>query len=402
MAIERVVVVGGSVAGASAARALRRQGFSGELLLIGQETHPPYSRPALSKQFLLDPGKDPAGLYQPLGGELAVRTLAGRTATGLDLRGREVTLDDGQRVRFDGLVIATGAMPRRPPRHWHAGAGLPGVHVLRTLDDAAALRAELAGGPRLVVIGAGFIGCEVAAAARQLGLTVTLVDAMPLPLCQPLGQTAAAAVRDIHREHGTRLRLGSAVQRLLGARRVEAVQLATGEVLPADLVVAGMGVHPATDWLRGSGLALDGGVLCDANCRALGAPGVAAAGDVARWHNPLFGELMRVEHWSNAIAQAETAVRALLSPGTAQPYAHVPYFWSEQYGVRLQFVGKRPAAGDGRLVRGSVAERRFVIGYEERGRIVGGLAVNSPGDCRPLRDLVQRGAPFESAATAAA
>jgi len=397
-----VVIVGGSLAGASAARSLRRQGFSGEALLIGQEIHPPYSRPALSKQFLLDSGKGADSLYQPLGDELAVRALAGRTAAGLDLREREVTLDDGERIKFDGLVVATGAAPRRPPRHWLARAGLPGIHVRRTVDDAAALRAELAAGPRLVVIGAGFIGCEVAAAARQLGLAVTLVDVAPLPLYQPLGLTAAAAVRDIHREHGTQLRLGSAVKRLLGVRRVEAVQLVTGEVLPADLVVAALGVDPATGWLRGSGLALDGGVLCDASCRALGAPGVVAAGDVARWHNPLFGELMRVEHWSNAIAQAETAVRALLSPGTAQPYAHVPYFWSEQYGVRMQFVGKRPAAGDGRLVRGGVAERSFVIGYEERGRIVGGLAVNSPRDCRPLRDLVQRGAPFESVVTAAA
>lgn len=363
--------------------------------MIGQETHPAYSRPALSKQFLLDPAKSPADLYLPFGDDLAVGSLAGRAATGLDLALSEVTLDDGERVRYDGLVIATGSVPRRLPGLRREEAGLPGVHQLRTVDDAVRLRAELARSPRVAVIGAGFIGCEVAAAARALGLDVTLIDAAPLPLRQPLGRAAATAVRDLHAEHGTRLRLGATVQRLVGGRAVEAVLLATGEAVPADLVVIGVGVSPATDWLRGSGLRVADGVVCDANCRAVGAPSVVAAGDVARWHNPLFGELMRVEHWSNATAQADSAVRALLSPGAERPYAEVPYFWSEQYGVRLQFVGKRAPGDDGRLVRGDVAARSFVIAYQERGRIVGALAVNRPRDCRPLRDLIGCGAPFD-------
>lgn len=399
----RVVIVGGSLAGSSAARALRRQGFDDEILLIGQEPHPPYSRPALSKQFLLDPGKNPADLYLPLDGELAIQALAGRTATGLDLAKREVTLDGGERVRYGGLVIATGSVPRRlpgkqPEDTWPE----EGVHLLRTVDDAMALRAGLAAGPPVVVIGAGFIGCEVAAAARKLGLDVTLVDAAPLPLEQPLGRPAAIFIRDLHAEHGIRLRLGTTIQRLFSSRHVEGVELATGEVLPAGLVVIGVGVTPATDWLRESGLALDNGVLCDANCRSVSVPSVVAAGDVARWHNPLFGELMRVEHWSNATTQAEAAVRALLEPGTAPQYVHVPYFWSEQYGVRLQFLGKRPADDDGSLIRGDVAGRSFVIAYAECGRIVGALAVNRPRDCRPLRDLIERGAPFDTAALTAA
>jgi NADPH-dependent 2,4-dienoyl-CoA reductase/sulfur reductase-like enzyme len=395
--LDRVVIAGGSLAGWTAARSLRRHGFGGDIVLIGAEAGSPYSRPVLSKQFLLDPGKQAADVHLPVSLDLAVRAMPGREATGLDLGRREVILHDGARIGFGGLVIATGAAPRRLPRLQRDG-----VHLLRTLPDAEALRAAMARGPRVVVIGAGFIGCEVAAAARQRGLDVTLVDSEPLPLQRALGPAAAVAVRDLHAAQGVRLRLGTTVDRLLGTGRAEAVQLATGETLPADLVVVGVGVAPATGWLRESGLLLDGGVVCDAYCRAVGADRVVAAGDVARWHNPLFGELMRVEHWSNASAQADAAARALLAPGTAPPYAHAPYFWSEQYGMRLQFVGKRPDRDAGRLVRGDVSGPSFVIGYEEHGRLVGALAVNRPRECRALRDLVLRGAPFASVLSDAA
>lgn len=382
----RVVVVGGSVAGLSAARSLRRRGFSGEILLVGEEEHPPYSRPPLSKQFLLNAAKTAADLYLPVDESLGIERLAGRRAVGLDVENRVVALDDGDSARFDGLVIATGSTPRRLPL-----PELDGVRLLRTVDDAVALRAEFARGPRVVVIGGGFIGCEVAATARKLGLDVTLVDDGPLPLGRVLGATAATAIRDLHIENGTRLRMGAKVERLLGTGRVEEVLLDTGEVIPADLVVVGVGVVPATDWLRGSGLQVDDGVLCDAHCRAVNSSHVVAAGDVARWYNPLFSVHMRVEHWNNATAQADAAVEALLSPATAQPYAHVPYFWSEQYDMRLQFVGRRPDDHEGRLAHGRTDERSFVLTYENRGRIVGALAVNRPQDLGSYRALIANG-----------
>ena len=276
--------------------------------------HAPYDRPPLSKQVLAGHWDvDRLALTVGVDGGIDALDLdwrLGTLATGLDLDARQVVLADGERLGFDGLVIATGATPRRLP----GSEGLAGVHTLRTLDDCLAVRAELdAGARRLVVVGAGFIGAEVAATCRTRGLDVTMVEALPVPLGQALGEEMGAVLADLHRDHGVDVRLGTAVAGLDGGDdgRVERVRLADGSAIEADLVVVGIGVVPNTGWLEGSGLTLDDGVVCDAT--TLAAPGVVAAGDVARWPSRRFGELMRVEHWDNAIAMGAHAARRLLA-----------------------------------------------------------------------------------------
>ncbi|MGH9074026.1 MAG: NAD(P)/FAD-dependent oxidoreductase, partial [Acidimicrobiales bacterium] len=332
-----VVVVGASLAGLRAVETLRRDGFAGRLFLVGAEEHfPPYDRPPLSKEVL-------TGAWEPerarlrIDDGLDVELLLGRRAVALDLGRREVTLAGGEALGFDGLVVATGAAPRRL-----AGVddGLGGVAVLRTVEDCLALRDELDKEPAVVVIGAGFIGCEVASACRSRGLEVTVVEALPLPLVRVLGQEMSEMVVGLHRDHGVGFRLGVPVAGLRGSGRVEEVLLGGGTALPADLVVVAMGVVPETGWLAGSGLAIGDGVLLDESCTAVGVDRVVAAGDVARWHNPVFGESMRVEHWTNAAEQGEAAASSLLrGREAAEAFRPVPYFWSDQHGSRIQFVG---------------------------------------------------------------
>lgn len=384
-----MVVVGASLSGLRAAETLRAEGFAGSLVLIGAERHfPPYDRPPLSKQVL-------AGAWEPEKARLRVDEglsaglLPGRRATGVDLERREVELDGGERMGFDGLVITTGAAPRSLP-----GTGdVKGVHLLRTIDDCLALRLELELSPRVAVIGGGFIGCEVAATCRQRGLEVTLIEALPLPLIRALGPEMGEVCAGLHRDHGVELRLGAGVDGLEGDTRVEAVRLADGTRVAADVVVVGIGVSPVTDWLEGSGLVLDDGVVCDAACAAVGGERVVAAGDVARWPNERFGEVMRVEHWTNAAEQGEHAAKTLLhGPEKAGPFAPIPYFWSDQYSTKFQFLG---IAGDEvEVVEGDVGERRFVAAYGRRGRLVGALCVSRPNRTIPWRRLIDEGAPF--------
>ncbi len=335
----RVVIVGASAAGLTAAEALRRRGYDGTLTLIGDEPHLPYDRPPLSKQIL-------AGTWQPqrvmlrdeqalagLGAEL----LLGQAATGLDTAAQRVLLDGGGSVDYDALIIATGVRPRTLP-----GADLAGVHVLRTIDDALALRAGLRAGPEVVVVGAGFLGAEVAAAARQMGLNVTLADPLPVPMHRQVGARAGELIGQLHRDHGVTVRCGIGVSGFIeAAGRVAAVELADGSVLGADLVVVAVGAAPATGWLVGSGLPLGNGIECDARCQA--APGIYAAGDVACWPSPLFGARMRLEHRMNATEQAIAVAGNLL--GDDQPFAPVPYFWTDQYdtkpGLRHLPAGRR-------------------------------------------------------------
>jgi NADPH-dependent 2,4-dienoyl-CoA reductase/sulfur reductase-like enzyme len=379
-----VVVVGASLAGVRAAEALRRQGFTGRLTLIGAEPHfPPYDRPPLSKELLLgawQPERARLRVSPDLGAELAL----GHRATGLDLERRQLTTSAGGAVGFDGLVIATGAVPRWPSL---PGTGLDGVLALRTVEDSLALQRELAAGPRVVVVGAGFIGCEVASACRRQGLDVTVVEVLALPLIRVLGPDMGELVRAFHDRRGVLFRLGAKVAGLRGNGRVRRVDLTDGTSLPADVVVLAIGAVPETGWLDGSGLVLDDGVVCDQTCAAVGARDVVAAGDVARWFNPLFGETMRVEHWSNAAEQAEAAVATLLAgPEAAEPYQPVPYFWSDQHGSKLQFVGI--PAGSAQVVEGSVAEERFVAAYERSGRVVGALVFNWPARMARYRRLI--------------
>ncbi len=373
--MQHVVVVGASLAGLHAARTLRRQGYDGTLTIVGDEPHLPYDRPPLSKQVL-------AGTWEPERTALVTERddaldltwALGRAATGVEPRARTVALDDGTDLSYDGLVIATGATPRRLP----GTDGLAGVHVLRSLDDAVALRADLDAGPsRVVVVGAGFIGAEVAATARGRGLPVTLVEPLPVPLGRVLGGEVAETVAAVHRDEGVDLRLGVGVEAIEGGDRVERVRLADGTAIGCDVVVVGVGVTPNTAWLEGSGLPLADGVLADATCRVV--PGVVAAGDVARWTHPTYGEDLRVEHWDHAIAQGGHAAETLLAGDDGgQPFAPVPWFWSDQYDRKIMLAGRPGGAEEVQVVDGSLAERRFVALYRRGDRVVAALGMNRP------------------------
>jgi len=393
MSLDRIVIVGASLAGLRAAEELRTAGHPGTITIVGDEPHRPYDRPPLSKQVLTGAKPPESTALQVASGSidgLGLDWRLGVSATGLDLGDRTVLLAGGERLAFDGLVIATGAAPRRLPGTDH----IAGVHTLRTLDDSIAIRTALEAGPRRVaVVGAGFIGAEVAASTRSLGVEVSLIEALPVPLERGLGPQMGSVVADVHREHGVDVHLGVGVVLIEGADRVERIRLTDGSVLDVDLVVVGIGVSPNTEWLEGSGLTLDNGVLCDATC--LAAPGVVAAGDVARWPNERFGEVMRVEHWDNAIEMGGHAARTLL--GQAEAYAPVPWFWSDQYDRKIQLAGRAAADDVVEVVSGSVEERRFVAFYGRAGRIVGVLGMSQPAKVMRWRGLVEDGASWEAA-----
>lgn len=396
--LRTVVIVGSSLAGLRAAETLRTEGFGGRVVLVGDEPHLPYDRPPLSKKVLageweadrIKLRKDDE--YATLDFELRL----GRRAKGLDLAEREVVLDGGERLAFDGLVIATGATPRRLPDQ----PELDGLFTLRSLDDALALRTALDARPRrVVVVGAGFIGAEVAATARLRGLAVTLVEALPVPLARGLGDDLGAVLAEVHRDHGVDVRLGTGVDAVEGDGRVERVRLSSGDVVEADVVLVGIGVVPNTAWLERSGLELRDGVVCDATLAA-GPPLVYAAGDVARWPNALFDEEMRVEHWTNAAEQGAAGARNLLAAAAGRvgtPYAPVPFFWSDQYEARIQFLGRASGGDDVRVVHGSLAERRFVALYGRDGRLRGAFGLNLPRKVMPYRNLLADGASWADA-----
>ncbi|MGY1730472.1 NAD(P)/FAD-dependent oxidoreductase [Geodermatophilus sp. SYSU D01045] len=368
-----VAVVGASLAGLSAARALRDQGYEGRVVVVGDEAHAPYDRPPLSKEFLAGAASpDDIALGVPDDDGLDLEWRLGTPAVGLDRATRTVLLGDGTEVRADGVVLATGARARRLP----GAERLDGVHVLRSLDDAVALREDLAAGGRLVVIGAGFIGAEVASTARRLGLEVTVVEALPVPLAGPLGADVGAVCAGLHADHGTRLIVGIGVAGLVGSGRVEAVELTDGRRLPADVVVVGIGAVPNTEWLAGSGVALGDGVLTDPR-GATDVPGVVAAGDCAATWSPSAERHVRTEHWTHALEQPAAAVATLLGTGAPAP-TPVPYFWSDQYGVRIQFAGSRREGDVARVLEGSCADRCFLVVYEREGQPVAVLGMDQP------------------------
>ena len=378
---ERIAIAGASLGGLRTAQALRGRGkFEGTLTLIGAEPHYPYDRPPLSKQVLAGQWGPERTLLDPPAkvDELGLDLRLGVRAEGLDLEAREVALGDGGRVAFDALVIATGATPRTLPDT----PDLAGIHTLRTIDDSLRIRAELEAGPRVAVVGAGFIGAEVAAVARSAGLDVTLIEALPAPLANAAGAEVGEACAALHRGHGVDVRCDTLVAGFEGGERVERVLLADGSAVEADLVVVGIGVAPETGWLEGSGLTLRDGVVCDETLAA--APGVYAVGDACRWYNPVFGEEMRVEHWTNVIHQSRQVARNLLAePGEARPFASVPYVWSDQYDASIQSLGHMRPDDAVEMLHGSLESLEFVAGYQRDGIIVGGLTFNMPSSSPP-------------------
>ncbi|MGW2691582.1 NAD(P)/FAD-dependent oxidoreductase [Streptomyces sp. NPDC001296] len=384
--MRHIVVVGASAAGLAAVETLRREGYEGTLTLVGDEPHAPYDRPPLSKQLLAD-GWRPERLMLRTPGHLRALGLdlrLGVAATGLDLAGRAVRLADGSTVAYDGLVIATGVRPRRLPGE--------GAHVLRSLDDALTLRDGLAPGRRLVVVGAGFLGAEAAAAARGLGARVTLLEPAPVPLAHAVGEDVGRVLAQAHQDHGVELRTGVTVTEVTE----EGVRLADGEVVEADEILVAIGSVPNTGWLADSGLAVDDGVVCDEYCAA--APDVYAAGDVARWHNPLFGVSMRIEHRTNAAEQGMAAARNLLAAGPGRPFAPVPFFWSDQYELKIQAYGHLRGHDEFAVVEGALAERRFLAVYRTGVRVTGVVAAGiAPKAIRHWRQAIASGAAWREA-----
>lgn len=388
--IETIAIVGANIAGTSTAEALRRAGYDGRLTLIGAESELPYERPPLSKEFLaghVDASQltlRPRAFYY----EQRIELWLGQRATALDAATRTITLANGERHRFDRIALATGSelLPLPVP-----GADLPGVHYLRTLADGQALLAALRAGAshrgRVVVIGAGFIGSEVAAGCRVAGMDVTLIEMLATPLERALGPEMGALLADVHRAHGVEVRTGETVAAIRGDGRAEEVVTASGARIPCDFVVVGAGVRPATDWLADSGLTLANGVVVDATC-ASSAPGIFAAGDVANWpYQPAESApplRVRLEHWDNALRQGETVARNLLGAGVA--YRHIPYFWSDQYDLKLQYIGYTPT-WDQIVARGNPPES-FVAFYLLAGRVRAAFSGNRQRDLVTLKRLV--------------
>ncbi|GAB2972136.1 NAD(P)/FAD-dependent oxidoreductase [Nocardioides montaniterrae] len=394
----RLVVVGASLAGLRAVEAARKTGFDGEIVLVGGEDHLPYDRPPLSKAFL--GAADEAGVLpevpwfrdeETLRAELAVDVRLSTWATALDTE-RKVLTAGGEEIAYDALVIAVGAHPRLLP----GAEGLAGVHPLRTLDDSLAVRDALEAGARTVVIGAGFIGSEVASTARKRGLSATIIEALPTPLVRATGHEMGAAIAALHEKNGTELRCGVGVRAIEGDGKVERVVLADGTEIPADLVVVGIGVIPSVGWLEGSGLTIDNGILCDETLWT-GVDGVYAAGDVAHWVNPTMGERQRMENWTAAAEQGAAAARNALDPENAKPYGTVPYFWSDWYDVRIQFVGS-PDAEEVRLVDGDPAGgSRWLALYRRGDRLIGALTVNGQTEIMKYRVQIMKGGSWEDA-----
>ncbi|HEY9417520.1 MAG TPA: FAD-dependent oxidoreductase [Pseudonocardia sp.] len=395
---ERLVVVGASLAGMRAVLTARKVGYTGPVTLVGGELHLPYDRPPLSKAYLDD--EEPTHPEFPAAAELAseqdidVRT--NTWATSLDAERQVVGLSTGEELEYHALVITTGAAARTLP----GTDDLQGVHCLRTLDDAIAIRAALEAGARTVVVGAGFIGSEVASGARKRGLSATILEALPVPLVRSVGEEMGKACAELHIANGTDLRCGVKVMGLESSGgKVTGVNIDDGSTVPADLVVVGIGVTPSTDWLKGSGVTLherDGGIVCDETL-STGVPGVYAAGDVVHFPNPLFGgELMRLEHWTNANEQGTLAAKNALNPAEAKASAAVPYFWSDWYGHRIQFVGV-PRADEIRVVSQELGEDEFLALYRRGDRVIGCITIDRPSQIMKYRRQIIQSGSWEDA-----
>ena len=377
------VIVGASLAGAKAAETLRQDGFDGRVVLVGAENERPYERPPLSKDYLRgEVGREKVyvhdeGFYAKHDIELRV----GRTAVRLDTSSGELELDDGDRLRYDRLLLATGAEPRRLTI---PGSDLDGVLYLRSVQDSDALRERLDRGGSVVIVGAGWIGAEVAASARQRGLEVTVVEPASVPLERVLGAEVGAIYRDIHTDQGVRMLMGTGVEAFEGDRAVERVRTGDGRELDCDFVVVGVGVQPRIQLATQAGLAVDNGILVDEQLQT-SMPGVFAAGDVANAHHPFYGERIRVEHWANALNQGPAAARNMLGQSVA--YDRLPYFFSDQYDVGMEYSGFA-RTWDRVVFRGDPATREFVAFWLLEDRVVAGMNVNVWDVTDPIKRLI--------------
>ena len=365
------VIVGAGLAGAKAAETLRQEGFDGRVVLVGAEDERPYERPPLSKDYLRgEVGREKVYVHdEGFYAEHDIELRPGRTAVGLDTSSGEVTLDAGERLRYDRLLITTGAEPRRLSI---PGADLEGIHYLRSVQDSDALRERLDHGGALVVVGAGWIGAEVAASARQRGLDVTVVEPLAVPLERVLGAEVGRIYRDVHADHGVRMLLGTGVDAFEGDRALERVRTSDGRELECDLAVVGIGVQPRSRLASEAGVAVDDGIVVDEHLET-GVPGVFAAGDVANAQHPFFGERIRVEHWANALNQGPVAARNMLGQSVA--YERLPYFFSDQYDIGMEYLGFA-RSWDRVVFRGDPATREFIAFWLVGHRVVAGMNVN--------------------------
>lgn len=380
------VVVGANLAGGTAAATLREEGFDGSLVLLGDEPHPPYERPPLSKEYLRGEAPFERSLVRPpeFYEASGIETRFGVRAVRVNPAERVVELAGGDRLPYDRVLIATGGRNRRPPI---PGLELEGVHDLRRKEDADRIRAEVAPGRRAVVVGMGFIGAEVAASLRQSGVEVAAVEPLPTPLFGVLGGEVGGVLGEIHRDHGVELHLGDSVAAFEGGRRVAAVKTREGERIECDFAVVGVGIEPATEVVAGTDVAIGDGILVDERCRT-SVGGVYAAGDVANHYHPVFGRRVRVEHWQNAMKQGRAAALNML--GRDEPYEEVHWFWSDQYEDNIQYAGHH-AGWDQLVVRGSLEERSFVAFYLEAGRVMAAVALNRGKDLRRSMAMIRSG-----------
>jgi 3-phenylpropionate/trans-cinnamate dioxygenase ferredoxin reductase component len=386
------VIVGGGLAGAKAAEALRTEGFGGRIVLLAEEAEPPYERPPLSKDYLRGESSrenarvHPEGFYSDH--DIELRT--GTAVTDVDPAAREVELADGERIHYARLLLATGARPRRLEV---PGAELDGVLTLRDLADADALRARLKTGAHLVVIGAGWIGAEVAASARQIGSDVTVIERAEVPLQHVLGREIGGFYGDIHRDHGVHLLAGAELKTFAGESRVERVELDDGRAIACDLVVVGVGVTPRIELAEAAGLAVENGILVDEHLQT-SMPGIFAAGDVANVAHPHYGGRLRVEHWASALHQPEVAARSML--GKPAVWDRLPYFFSDQYDVGMEYAGL--ASGqDEVVVRGDRDRRELIAFWLRDDRIVAGMNVNVWDVNEAIQALIRAGHPVDRA-----
>ena len=389
---ETFVIVGASLAGGGAAATLRQEGFDGRVILIGAEPQPPYERPPLSKDYLRGESSFEQALVQPSDfyGENGIETRFGVRATRVEAVAKVVEFDGGESVAYDRLLIATGGRNRIFPI---PGLDLVGVYDLRTVDDCERIRAEITPGRKAVIVGMGFIGSEVAASLRMLGVDVVVVDRNKVPLRRVLGEDVGRVMEGVHRDHGASMIFEDTVAAFEGDDRVEQVTTQRGRRIECDFVVVGFGIEPVTELLANTGVEIDNGIVVDEYCQT-GVEGIYAAGDVANHYHPVFGRRIRAEHWQNALAQGPAAARSML--GKAEPYEEIPWFWSDQYDFNLQYAGFH-TEWDELVVRGNMDERDFIAFYRKDGRVLAAVAGNRGRDLRRSMRLIKAQRPVDAA-----